>query len=452
MSRKHFSAFRRFVASLTLVALLGGVATPAFADGASGADSSQTKGSSADKSSSSSPNDPVSPLPKKARYGHEIETRGRLGPFVAAFMLPIFYVLLIGYTSSDGNHPMNLTQLAYLSVFLAPIMAAFGALLDHAAVSDLRIDVKMDKLWKILLTECEKIDCRVTRVDSRWGHRTVPKVTFPDGWYVVFDRDPGVVEIRGQPLSSEQTTENVERMQNTAFDLAARAGLYPPRFLNLTNGGHVSIDFAVFDEDPLLFRNFLVDFMNHTELARGILLNDWYNAQALGFWKDQRRAFKAVIADFDSGKIKSAEDLARKFVYLVVNDERNVALNLKPALSDSKRNTNPEQRRLEIRSVRAQTSAKIWELTVRLFDSRIAYLKKLNRPIAYEDQRPSFNPITKLAAFRRYVTESGNDWNEFLPLLNWRYRALEATGKVCSFLTSPLVDRNPADSSQEEGQ
>jgi len=190
--------------------------------------------------------------------------------------------------------------------------------------------------------------------------------------------------------------------------------------------------------------------MNHSEIYNGILLNDWMNATPISTWKSQRDEFARLIAHFDAGEIKSSEDLARRFMEEVLKGRRNSALNLYPALRESKRNKSPDERRAEIRSVRAQRNAKIWALTVRLFDSRIEYLKTLKSPLAFENHMPSLNPVTKLASFRRYVTEPGNNWKEFLPLLNWRYRILDSAQSACGFVLSPFLGDEEDESGARE--
>jgi len=230
---------KTLLASLVLVALVNGWSAPTFADQKEKPDS---------KSSSSSPGADPAPKPE-ARYGHEIETRGRLGFYPTTLLFALGPAAVDLSTLLHDSSSLSTSKIVAVS-FMAFYMGALGLFFDAQIVADVRIDFKLGKLWKILGQECPKLGCEVFSVGSKWNGSIVPKVVFPDGWYIIFDRDPGVVEIRGYPLSNGATQQNLERMQKVAYDLAAKAGLYPPRFLNLTNGGHVSIDFAIFDQDP----------------------------------------------------------------------------------------------------------------------------------------------------------------------------------------------------------
>lgn len=235
-----------------------------------------------------------------------------------------------------------------------------------------------------------------------------------------------MVEVIAKPVSLERWTEIAPRVQRDLFEVAASVGLKPPRYFS---GGHMSFDLRrTFGEDALLFRNFLVDFANHSELASGIFKDDWVNAEPLTLRAERRARFEEVIRRFDQGEYRTIRELADA-IHTLVNEGRakSDALSL-ATLYDG---TPEDQQRLEIRGLRAQQSAEHFVLQARLFLRRLEYLRRLDRPIPFLNREPVSGDREGVEAFHQYVTESGEDWEAHRRFLPHRYQRfqLDSTGR-----------------------
>jgi len=247
------------------------------------------------------------------------------------------------------------------------------------------------------------------------------RVQYKDGWYFDISVDPLVVEIQAKPNTRLELEFLQPRIEEDIFRVAELAGLYPHKDYG---GGHIHIgSTSGFGDDALLFRNFLVDFTNHPDLALDILDKNIANAPPISSLSTkQKAAFKGVIAAFDRGEIKTIQQLARAIFYTVYID--SPILKEAPykyqALNVTRIATNdflPEMRTLEIRPIRAQRSAKEYLDLVRLFEARLVYLKRLGKPVPYLEKEPSRSLEEQVRTFYRYVTESGLSWDEYRKLL-----------------------------------
>lgn len=176
---------------------------------------------------------------------------------------------------------------------------------------------KASQLAKVIQKTCEaRGDCKVTKIKAMktYGGRNpdynkVYKVEYNDGYWFQINTDPGVVEIQAKAEDAARTKELTARIQRDIFDSAEAAKL---QVLRKFGAGHINIGFASadFEKDPLLFRNFIVDFINHYEISNGVLNKDKMNAQSPLEIKEVREKLKKIIARFDSGEIKTSEELA----------------------------------------------------------------------------------------------------------------------------------------------
>lgn len=242
----------------------------------------------------------------------------------------------------------------------------------------------LNKFAKLLQTEA-KGNFRVNYAPTQEKCR----VTYADNWWFEVTTDPEVIEVRSAPMTVGNAKIFQDRIQRHIFDMAARIGLYADE----TRGnGHINIDFGPFEKNPLLLRNFIVDYINHPGLALGTCGNDPCNAPPLALMFSSRRpseqyqALVAVLADFDAdfaqGKACSfslatalnAQVFKRTWSHLwQVQAEKFQALSVNHILDEG----DPSKRRIEIRAHKPQQNAAEWTALIELYDKRIQYLTKL---------------------------------------------------------------------------
>jgi len=278
--------------------------------------------------------------------------------------------------------------------------------------------------------------------------RNVVRLTYPDGWYLEYFSDPGVLEVNTCPMTYETALSHCARMQRDIFDAMAYVGQYPQLF---AGAGHVHIDIKAFDNSYLYFRNFLVDFFNHASLTNGALNDDKYNSIGLADLPEENRdVLKLILTEYDGLKfsdetlrIKSFAKSVTDYVYTIaagrdpiypfqdhkVRPVKYHSINLKnvyeSALS-SGGNT------IEIRCLRPQESALALVQIINLFEKRIQFIKTINNKISFKNSRPFHLFMTNeqwsmpeelerlsseaqrvLGEFHHYVKESGLLWSDY---------------------------------------
>jgi hypothetical protein len=250
------------------------------------------------------------------------------------------------------------------------------------------------------------------------------KITFPqlEGWWIYVDIDPGVVEVTAKPLSLEKYAEFAPEIQRLLFDAAKSVNIFPD-FRTNAHQFHMSLD-KTFDGDALLFRNFFVDYVNHSELSSGILEKDWGNAAPLAALpKEKQQTFGDIIKKFDEEGDWSIKKLAA-WIYSDVQDvtfdgdsspeQKYQDINITRVAESGWRKG---ERTVEMRAVHAQPSINGFTRVLELFQARLFYLKKLGEQgvrIAYEGPRTKkFTRAEAEERFKAYVTESGLDWETF---------------------------------------
>lgn len=261
---------------------------------------------------------------------------------------------------------------------------------------------------------CRGGGCTVTQDRDRRGVVSY-RVTYPDGWYYNISVDQKVVEVTTKPGTRADFREMADRIRGDIFGAAAAVGLlpHPDR-----GGGHIHIDAGRFDRNPLLLRNFLVDFYNHPEVAVGILRHR-PSGQAIHLAElpePLRRVFHEIIAEFDAaraaGKGWTAVELARQIhervhVPHVGREERahRFAINLGHFIHGEE-----GQRTLEIRAVRPQADVETFLAALDLLEGRLDRLESrgdvvpVNRDVRMPD--PRF-PRATLARVARYLADTG---------------------------------------------
>lgn len=293
----------------------------------------------------------------------------------------------------------------------------------------------------------ERGDCTVKNAVNKSEVRTFI-IEYSDGWWFQVSVDPGCIEVQTKPSTIEELKTLKNRIKKDIFSMAKSFEIFPH---DVIGGGHLNIGAtSAFENNPKLFRDFVVDFMNHPEIAEGALdVGDIINAPTLA---DNGEAalknFDKVISDFDQGKIKSMEKLAvaiqdRVYEKVDVPNEENPskikyqALNM-TTIADS--DVTDEFKRLEIRSVKAQKSIDEFILQCQLFEKRMQYLKTLRSagsPIKFSFPESIIGPKTGVPLFYRYVSESGLKWKDYKPMMDDHWRSFKFVPCDSHFESAP---------------
>jgi hypothetical protein len=282
--------------------------------------------------------------------------------------------------------------------------------------------------------------------------RNVVRLTYPDGWYLEYFSDPGVIEVNSSPMTYETALSNCSRMQRDIFDAMNFIGQAPQLF---AGAGHIHVDIKAFEGSYLNFRNFIIDFFNHSSLTNGALNDDKYNSIGVADLPvENRDVLILILKEYDSLKfsdeilrIKSLAKSITDYVYTIAEGRDPIypfqdhktrpvkyhAINLKnvyeSALS-SGGNT------IEIRCLRPQESALALVQTINLFEERIEFLKKFTTPIDFTNPRAFDLSMTNeqwemplelerlsreaqavLTEFHCYLTETGLNWADYKKLV-----------------------------------
>lgn len=280
---------------------------------------------------------------------------------------------------------------------------------------------------KVLTKRCKASkSCLVKKIYDRNGSPSF-RVTYHDGVWFNISLDPAVVEVQASPMTTAEWSKNRERFEKDVFEVAKSLGLKPHSDIG---GGHIHMGLeSSFGGDSKLFRNFIVDFANHPELARGVLADDPANSRALADADDEVKVeFQKAIQRFDQGEIQGVRDLADEIennVYHFYKYRNSLPAHAKyQALSFARVTDNslkfigklePHQRTVEFRAFRAQSSFDDFFKEIKLIEGRLRYIKALDHPIEFRDPRHQFTR-EKMESFRRYVEESGLKWEDYRTL------------------------------------
>ena len=202
---------------------------------------------------------------------------------------------------------------------LTPILTPLTAAICSHQVSKFQAR----RLAKAIEKKCEVLGCKVALANHQTSHLSKPKlvhrVEFPDGWYFNIDADITAVEISAKPLTEQGWRDKKEVLKKTLYETAEDIGLKVP-IVDRLSGGHISIGYqSIFEGNPLLLRNFIVDQINHVELSTGVHLYDPFNAKPISFNTTAMNKLSKVLRDFDRGKIKDEEEFIRR-VYKAIKD------------------------------------------------------------------------------------------------------------------------------------
>lgn len=291
---------------------------------------------------------------------------------------------------------------------VVPFAAGFGAsmgviaLCVVAAVNDAAAtDAYLRKIHARLLPRE-----RAGELKLSWSNdtsRRALEVTYPDGRKIEFAKDPNVVEVKTAPVRPGELAASLDFYEKEIFETARSVGLKSPVLDGPWNGGHIHVDIAeAFGNDPRRLKNFFLDYIEHPELAEGVLVKDFYNAPAIDPVK-QRAAIEQVVYQLDLWAEKGEKLDDFKLIELA---------RLGPFGKRDALNLNTAYGTLEIRGLRSQRSAAELLRVMRLIEARIEYTNSL--PAKDFHPKPiEMSREEKRKAFRAYVEEAGLSYDEF---------------------------------------
>jgi hypothetical protein len=273
------------------------------------------------------------------------------------------------------------------------------------------------------------------------------KFESPDNWWFDVWPDSGGmgIEIHTKPMTVDDFEKVSGDMEDAIFVSTRNLNMWPALF---RGGGHINMDLNYFTDKPILFRNFLVDFVNHSELAMGILNYDTNNAVPIPLSPEIFNQFKQKIALFDqviqdsspaNFRSPALTTLLAELIYegiesidhpfgdqwqwpegSPITKYTSISLYHSYGLEDD-----AGSRRIEIRSVRAQGGMDQWLRQIRLLRDRLRFLHKtygetllpISVKVPIDFVSPEFNklvppvkPQRALQAFFVYVREAGHQW------------------------------------------
>jgi hypothetical protein len=305
----------------------------------------------------------------------------------------------------------QLALFAHLSFSLEPVR--FGPEFTFMPDPNLNIGGLFERMNRHLIEEQPE----GAKFHLDHGYKGRSRWTSPNGWWTALYADSGGFEVNVKPMTVDEYKKYAADLQDAIFVSAANIGHFPALW---QGGGHINIDVENFRRNPLLFRNFMVDLVNHNELYFGIFNYDLQNAvppqRTASFDNDFRQSLKQLDAELPNPKSEvDYNKLADKFYLYFFGVGKKAIELIKRAES-----------RIEFRAVRPQASIDVFIRQIELIEARLRYLENFKTPISYEPQapleatayadfaryspRPPIDPQKALQAFYRYVTESGQLW------------------------------------------
>lgn len=296
-----------------------------------------------------------------------------------------------------------------------------------------------EEMLKQLRQLCRSAGCRVpnqpTGKDRNFNKNY--RIEFADGWWFDVSLDPGVVEVQTRPSTYAEYAQNRERL-GLIFEAARKAELAPhPE----KGGGHIHVgDESTFANNDRLFRNFVVDLVNHPEVVGAIFGKDLANSVPINSMPENlKKNFTKVVQAFDAGAIKSRHEMAKQIdahVYKSLpwpfdprtESEPNKyrALNFVRMDPTQRYFKNIAARTLELRFKRAQQNADDFLRQIALLDARLHVLNDLKRDIKLAPPRgfSDFGTTPEdYLRFQTYIVESGLDVAHYQDLIPTEFLA-----------------------------
>lgn len=289
--------------------------------------------------------------------------------------------------------------------------------------------LEAEKLTNAIMENCKS--CVLEMHKGKFGLQEF-LIRFPNSFWINIGCDPGTVEIQTPPLSLEEYTSLGDFIQENIYDVAETVGLKSIRNYD----GHSNFGVLSAFDNVKEFASFLLDQVNHPELALGILGQDLKNAPPLAIQsQEQLDRFYQLIDEVQNGIIVSIKDLADQInhkVYYITSgfsttdrsSFHNQAISIK-YLSNGLRNFPFEDAPMELRYTPARANFKLVLLNYELLEERIKFLKKNTSNLVFykklnvEEFKKGTggSSIEKLIRFNIFITEMGHKVEKYLPLV-----------------------------------
>lgn len=256
-------------------------------------------------------------------------------------------------------------------------------------------------------------DCKIVASQNSYGVR-VYRVEYTDGFWFQIATDPGVVELQLAPMTLDQAKRWKKHLQQDIFELSKKVGLSHARSHDLGGHLHIGAD-SVFAKEPVLFRNFMVDYMNRPELAQGYFGRDSANApHIIELRKRDRLELQKVIDEFDQAETPwdarrlASEVQCRVYTYCPSGPdwdpvEKYQAFNVTKMVDDE---TPKPARTVELRAQRGVRDVEEYMFRLEVWHQRLAFLrgKKGRIPL---DLDPKMNQAAVMSRLVGWFSESG---------------------------------------------
>ncbi|MCM2281213.1 MAG: hypothetical protein NDI61_05130, partial [Bdellovibrionaceae bacterium] len=278
------------------------------------------------------------------------------------------------------------------------------------------------RMIQVIERKCAPLSCRVEW--HRGKHRVrEARFVFPDGFWFNVSVDPKVIEVQAKPQTLTELRRRSQFLEEMVFESAREVGLRPKPH----RAGHFNIGLmSAFNGDPDEFLKFFLDYSTHAELASGILRENFRTAPPLAVMSTgQINALNRILEARRAGRLPTIKSVIERIVrevyfknlatFAMEPPSHNQAINLDAAMVPDFPQTDKQ---LEIRAVRAQSSAHEFVLLAELFTARMRFLK--TRPLPNQYDRPTIQDASwteKVEAFRQYVAETGLDPERFMSLV-----------------------------------
>lgn len=234
------------------------------------------------------------------------------------------------------------------------------------------------------------------------------QITFQDGFWIEISPDPSVLEVTMRKGNLADYESQKDRIEALVFGMARELGLYVH---DRIGGGHITVDLeTAFRGDAKLFRNFLVDYANHPELAWGVLGNHLGNAPPISaLSRESKEAFYNVIREFDRKPtdIQTLANTINKRVYTSNPNDWQTYQHYQAVRLDQKG-------RMELRGFAPQKSIEAFELLISLIEKRIVFLAKQNHPVELQlAKSEKMSPAERMGRAQSYFQEMGLDIEDY---------------------------------------
>ena len=341
----------------------------------------------------------------------------------------IFDSATIGPELTFTNHILKQNWMKRMELYYYFKVFTFG--LGHLKGNgSFQIPTKKSELaWATILKDAILKSCKDCSLETKKGKFGLPqyRITFPNQYWIVVATDPQVVELQTKPLSLNEYRELEPYIQTHIYNIAEDICLYPTTYTD----GHSNIGVKSAFSNVKELANFYLDTYNHPELGFGVLGFDTHNAPSLLLQTQlQINALKTILKEIEFDEIVDFEGFAKAINYRVYYRSKDFrkkssgrhyqGFSLKRLLSDV---FQVEDLPLEIRFTASRPNFQMVILNYELILKRIQFLKKseFKNIMLYHKIDPNFDlemsNSEQLSRFFIYVTEMGEDFNRYKPLI-----------------------------------